>query len=40
MKWMGWGWEQLCEAPPEVIHEIIRCIMEEQEEIENRNNNR
>lgn len=35
MKWMGgWSYDDLCEAPPEYITEIITMIQEEAEERE------
>lgn len=30
MKWMGgWSWDDLMEAPPEVVNEIVLMINEE-----------
>lgn len=34
MKWMGWGWKQLCEAPPHIITRIKYHMMREAEGLE------
>lgn len=38
MKYMGWGWKQLCEAPPDIVLEIIDVMNEEAAEIARINN--
>jgi hypothetical protein len=34
MKYMGWSWEDLCQAPKEIVREIIEIINEEAEKQE------
>jgi len=31
---MGWSWDDLMAAPSDVVDEIIRAMIEEQEELE------
>jgi hypothetical protein len=34
MKWMGWSYADLYEAPPEYVTEIVQMMNEEQAELE------
>lgn len=34
MRWMKWSWPDYEEAPTEIVDEIVKMILEEQEEME------